>query len=238
MISVIMPVYNQGLKARGAFLKARDILGKFKDKYEVIFIDDGSADDTFRILRDIYINYSNVKVIRLERHAGQHQALFAGFELACGDIIMTMDADAKVNPEYIPDLLNKLKEGHDLVVAWRVKRPGLGLFRRWGSFLINAYTNFITGQKLHDHACSLKAFSGGLIRNNINRSDLRRFFAIKVARYAKRAAEIKVACPFKPDYEASLSPLKLIILALDLLTSRLRGMKNYRGFKIAEVLAK
>jgi glycosyltransferase involved in cell wall biosynthesis len=235
MISVIIPVWNQGHKARNTFLEIIDVLGAIKNKYEVIFIDDGSTDDSFEILKDIHSNYSNVKVIRLEQNVGQHQALFAGFESAGGEIIITADADGMVSPKYIPDLLSKFKEGYDIVVAWRAKRPGLGLLRRWGSFLINAYTNFITGQRIHDHACSLKVFDGQLIRNNIKRPELRRFFGIEIARYANLVAEIKVECLPKHNCESSLGLIELSRLALQFITSNIKRSRN-KDFEISEVL--
>lgn len=235
MVSVIIPVYNQGGKARNTFLKMKEVLERLKEKYEIIFVDDGSIDDTFKVLSEIHNNYPNIKVIRFKKNVGQHHALFAGFESASGDIMITEDADGKVEPKYIPDLLNKLKEGYDIVVAWRAKRPGLGLIRRWGSFLINAYTNFITGTRLHDHACSLKVFSGRLIKSNLKRPELRRFFGIEIARYAGLAGEIKVECLPKHNYESNLGLLGLSRLALQFIASRIKRSSN-EGFEISEVL--
>lgn len=236
MLSIIIPVWNQTDKIKDTFLKTAAVLNKIEDRYEIIFVDDGSTDNTFEILRNLYKNHPYVKVVRLERNVGQHQALLAGFESAGGDIIITMDADKKVDPKYIPDLVNKLKEGYDIVVAWRALRPGLGVIRRWGSFLINAYTNFITGHKLHGHACSLKGYNGQLIRDNLYRLELRRFFGIMIIKYAKRAGEIKVECLPKYYYESSLGWVGLIILALDFIASHIKKNRNYSSFKIIEVL--
>lgn len=236
MLSILIPVYNQGGKIKDNFCNLIDTLKDVNDRYEIIFIDDGSTDNTFNILKDIYISHHNIKVIRLKRNAGQHQALLAGFESACGDIVITMDADAKVPPYYIPKLMSKMKEGYDIVVAWRHHRPGLSRTRKIGSFLINGYTNLLTGKQLHDHACSLKGYSGQLIKENLCRTELREFFGISVARHAKLVEEIEVKCISKQHLESSLGLARLTLLALHFIASHIRKIKDYRGFKIAEVL--
>lgn len=236
MISIIIPVWNQGSKARSTFLKLGNVLNTLEDTFEIIFIDDSSIDDTFEILKNIYSNYGNIKVIRLERNFGQHQALLAGFELAGGDIIITMDADAKVPPSYIPELISKMKEGYDIVVAWRHYRPGLSLIRKLGSFLINQYTNLLTGKRLHDHACSLKGYSGQLIKKNLCRPELRRFFSIMIAKYALRVGEIKVECIPKYHFESSHGLAGLSLLALHFITGSIKKNKRYRSYRVEEVL--
>lgn len=213
MLSIIIPVWNQGNLVKGNFVNLLNTLNKIKDEYEIIFVDDGSTDNTFNILKDIHNGYHNTKVIKLDRNIGQHQALLVGFESSGGDIIITMDADAKVPPSYIPELMSKMKEGYDIVVAWRHHRPGLSPIRKLGSFLINEYTNLLTGKRLHDHACSLKGYSGQLIRDNLCRIELRRFFGIMIAKYAKRVTEIKAECIPKHHLESSLGLVKLTLLA-------------------------
>lgn len=228
MLSLIIPVWNQGRIIKDNFFNLLDVLEKIGDDYEIIFIDDGSTDNTFEILRNLYKNHPYVKVVRLERNVGQHQALLAGFESAGGDIIITMDADAKVPPCYIPELMSKMKEGYDIVVAWRHYRPGLSRIRKLGSFLINQYTNLLTGKRLHDHACSLKGYSGQLIKENLCRVELRRFFGIMIARHAKRVTEIKVECIPKHHLESSLGLVKLTLLALHFITNSFKKAKNVR----------
>lgn len=237
MLSILIPVWNQGEKVKANFFNLENVLREVKDEYEIIFIDDGSTDNTFNILKDMHNNYCNIKVIRLERNSGQHQALLAGFGLAGGDIIITMDADAKVPPRYIPELVGKIKEGYDIVVAWRYYRSGLSRIRKSGSFLINAYTNLITGHRLRDHACSLKGYNGQLIKDNLCRAELRRFFGIRIARYASRVGVIKAECT--PEYQpgSSLGLLRLTILALHFIADSVKKNKKYRDYKINEVLS-
>jgi len=218
MLSILIPVWNKGNKLKNDFMNLANVLKEINDTYEVIIIDDGSVDNTFDALVDIKSRYPHIQLIRLE-HKMQHEALLEGFRVAKGDIIITMDADQKVSPKYIPDLLNKINQGYDIVVAWRVKRPGLGCLRKAGSFLINHYTNFVTSTKLHDHGCSLKAYRGKLIRENINRPQLNKFFGIWVSRYAQNVGEIKVNCSYEDKKGSSFNFKKLLKLAFSFIAS-------------------
>lgn len=218
MLSILIPVWNQGEKIKDNFLNLIGILKEIKDEYEIIFIDDGSTDNTFSMLQNIRNSYSNIKIISQE-HFGQHAALFGGFKIAKGDIIITMDADQNVEPKYIPELLDKINQGYDIVVSWRTSRPGLGLVRRVCSLSINQYTNFITGTRLHDHACSLKAYRGQLVKENLYRKELRGFFGILIARYTDRISEIKVLCNKNYSKKSSFTFKGLLLLLFDFIFS-------------------
>ncbi len=218
MLSILIPIWNQGEKIKDNFLNLINILKEIKDEYEIIFIDDGSTDNTFSILQNIQNSYSNIKIIK-QKHFGQHLALFGGFKIVKGDIIIAMDADQNVEPKYIPDLLDKLNQGYDIAVAWRASRPGLGSVRRMCSLLVNCYTNFITGTRLHDHACSLKAYRGQLVKENLYRKELRGFFGILIARYANRASEIKVLCNQNYSKNYSFTFKGLLLLLFDFIFS-------------------
>ena len=170
------------------------------------------------MLQDIQNGHSNIKIIK-QKHIGQHPALFEGFKVAKGEIIITMDADQNAGPQYIPGLLDKLNQGYDIVVSWRVSRLGLGLIRRFGSLLVNRYTNFITGTRLHDHACSLKVFRGQLVKENLHRKELRRFFGIFIARYTNRISEIKALSNYKYSKNSSFTFKGLLLLLFDFIFS-------------------
>lgn len=215
MVSIIIPVFNQEQVLTATLLKVNDVMGGMGQAYEIIFIDDGSSDRSFELLKDIYVKCAYIKVVRLSKNFGQHIALLAGFELAQGEIVITMDADAKVSPSYIPELLRKMKEKNDLVVCWRKYRPGISMIRRMGSLLINKYINFKTGKELHDHACSLKAYSRNLIDANIGRVEIKHFFGILVVKYANYVDEIQVACNYKKDSDSSLNFRGLVVLFLN-----------------------
>ncbi|HAJ56347.1 MAG TPA: hypothetical protein DCL35_01095 [Candidatus Omnitrophica bacterium] len=216
MISILIPVWNQGRAVRQNFSVLAEALDKTAEPYEVIFIDDGSGDDTPSQLAQLQKDLSRIpiKIIRL-MHRGQHIALFEGFKSAGGEFIITMDADQKVSPGYIPELLEQLKKGHDMVVAWRSERPGIGQVRRFGSRAMNMWTNIVTGIRLHDHSCSLKGFSAEFVKNNLSRPELRRFFGILAAKYAHKICEIKVACGHKNPKDSALGFCRLALLAVD-----------------------
>lgn len=216
LISIIIPVWNQGYMVEEKIPSLINNLEVLKEQYEIIFIDDGSVDNTPEILKNIRDKYTNIKIISIN-HTGQHSALFEGFKIALGKIIITMAADQEVNPKYIPDLLNKINEGYDIVVAWRAHRPGLNMLRRLGSCIVNYYANFITGASLHDHACSLKAYRGSLIKDNISRPQLKKYLGILVAKYTDRTTEVKVACNQILPKESSFGYLGLAKLFLDLI---------------------
>lgn len=220
MLSIIIPVWSQGHKVRENFSELIAVLKKIRDEYEVIFVDDGSTDNTLSILQDIQKRYPQIKIIK-QRHLGQHCALFAGFKQAQGDIIITMDADQKVGPKYIPDLLDEIGKGYDMVVAWRQKRPGIGRIRQWGSLLVNSYTNIITGKRLRDHACCLKAYRGQFVKDNLSRAELNRFFGILIARYAHSVSEIKATAGYKGPEDSSFSFKSLAFLSFEFILSSL-----------------
>lgn len=215
MLSIITPVWNQGEEVKNNFLDLAEALNRIKDDYEVIFIDDGSTDDTLFILQEIQSRHPNIKIIQ-QKHLGQHPALFEGFKIAKGDIIITIDADHNIHPKYILSMIEKLlNEGYEIIVAWRLRRRGLGCIRRAGSLFINHYTNFITGAKVHEHGCSLKVFRGTFIRNNLHRKELKKFFSVLIARYARRIGEIQVLSNHEYTKDPSFTFLSLLLLSVD-----------------------
>lgn len=214
MLSIITPVWNQGEEVKNNFLDLVGVLNRIKDDYEIILIDDGSTDDTLFILQEIQSRHPNIKIIQ-QKHFGQHLALFEGFKIAKGDIVVTIDADHSIHPKYILSMIEKLNEGYEIIVAWRLKRQGLGCIRRTGSLLINHYTNFITGVKVHEHGCSLKVFKGTLIKNNLHRKELKKFFGILIAWYARGISEIQVLSNREHTKDSSFTFLNLLLLSAD-----------------------
>ncbi len=212
MVSVLISVWNQGKIVTGNFKRLVQVLESEAEKYEVIMIDDGSDDDTLSQLAGL--QEGSIKIIRLN-HTGQHKALFEGFKIASGDLVLTVDADQKVGPEYIPQILRALRGGADIAVAWRQKRPGLGIIRKAGSYIINSWTNFVTNTRLHDHACSLKGFRRDFLIENMDRPELKDFFAILSIKYAKNISEIKAECSYKKEKDSALGLFKLGVLFFD-----------------------
>ena len=156
-ISVVIPLYNEEKSL--AELHNRIILSlqSLSSSYELIFVDDGSTDNSFSVIRDLHKKDDRVKAIRFRKNFGKASALSAGFKEAEGTTIVTIDADLQDLPEEIPTLIKKMDEGYDLVSGWKVKRKD-PLLRRIASRLFNSVTSFYTGVNIHDFNCGLKCY--------------------------------------------------------------------------------
>ncbi|MCK5255048.1 MAG: glycosyltransferase family 2 protein [Deltaproteobacteria bacterium] len=156
-ISVVIPLYNEEKSL--AELHNRIILSlqSLSSNYELIFVDDGSTDNSFSVIRDLHKRDDRVKAIRFRKNFGKASALSAGFKEAEGITIITIDADLQDLPEEIPTLIKKMDEGYDLVSGWKFKRKD-PLLRRIASRLFNSVTSFYTGVKIHDFNCGLKCY--------------------------------------------------------------------------------
>ena len=156
-ISVVIPLYNEEKSL--AELHNRIILSlqSLSSNYELIFVDDGSTDNSFSVIRDLHKRDERVKAIRFRKNFGKASALSAGFKEAEGITIITIDADLQDLPEEIPILIKKMDEGYDLVSGWKFKRKD-PLLRRIASRLFNLVTSFYTGVKIHDFNCGLKCY--------------------------------------------------------------------------------
>ncbi len=148
-------LYNWNIKT----LEGQDL------SYEIIFIDDGSRDNSWEVIKKIALKDTNVHGIRFHRNYGKSQALHAGFKRSLGEIVITMDADLQDNPEEIPGLYNKIKyEGFDLVSGWKKKRYDSVLFKNIPSKIFNLAARTIYGIPLHDFNCGLKAYRRNVIK--------------------------------------------------------------------------
>ncbi len=156
-ISVIIPLYNEQESLPDLYLALQRALASVPQEWELLFVDDGSTDDSFRVLQDVCSSDSRVKLIRLRRNFGKSAALSAGFRLAEGDVIVTIDADLQDDPAEIPRLVAKLEEGYDLVSGWKKERQD-PISKRWPSKVFNHVTALLTGVPLHDINCGLKAY--------------------------------------------------------------------------------
>lgn len=157
MISVVVPVLNEEKNVRPMFSKVKKALDKMPGKHEVIYVDDGSTDSTYKELRAIYKNDKMLKVVRLQRNYGKATALAAGFQKARGDIIVTMDGDLQDEPMEMKMLIDKLNEGYGLVSGWKQAKHK-GSIRRLPSKIFNLMVRRLTHLKIHDFNCPFKAY--------------------------------------------------------------------------------
>ena len=191
-LSIIVPLYNEEANINQLYTELRDVLGKLNLKSEMIFIDDGSSDKSLEQLAKIQANDESVVVISFRRNFGQTPAIAAGFDHAKGDIIITMDGDLQNDPADIPKLLEKLKEGYDLVNGWRFNRQDKFLSRRLPSIIANKIISLTTNVRLHDYGCTLKAFRREITENLKLYGEMHRFIPAIASAMGVDIAEVKV----------------------------------------------
>ncbi len=191
-ISVVIPAYNEEENVPVLYERLKGVLEELNHDYEIIFVDDGSTDGTFAVLKDLAGKDRRVKVIRFRRNYGQTAAMYAGFEHAEGDVIITMDADLQNDPEDIPRLLSKLEEGYDIVSGWRKDRKDPFLSRKLPSRVANWIISKVTGVELHDYGCTLKAYRSEIAKRYRLYGDMHRFLPALAKRFGAKVTEIPV----------------------------------------------
>ena len=196
MLSVVIPIYNEERSLGKLYDRLTKALSELEQSYEIIAVNDGSSDNSLQKLRKLHEQDGRFKVLDFRRNFGQTAALAAGFDYARGDIIISIDADLENDPNDIPRLLDKLEEGYDIVSGWRQNRWGGGLFqkvvRRMPSEIANVLVRKVTGLKLHDTGCTLKAYRAEVLENVELYGEMHRFVPAIASRYGAKIAEIPV----------------------------------------------
>ncbi len=165
-LSVVIPLLNEAESLKELYHWLSDVLKANGFSYELLFIDDGSTDDSWETLQELANDDKAVKAIRFQRNYGKSQALHAGFKQAQGDVVITMDADLQDNPEEIPELYRLItEEGYQLVSGWKKKRYDSVVMKNLPSKLFNFAARKTSGVKLHDFNCGLKAYKQEVIKN-------------------------------------------------------------------------
>ncbi len=190
-VSIVVPLLNERDNLEPLWSQIQEAMTPLKRRYEVIFVDDGSADNSFQILEKLHAEHRQVKAIQFRMNHGKSAALAVGFEMACGDVIITMDADLQDDPAEIPNLLNKLQEGYDLVSGWKFKRHD-PISKTIPSKLFNKVTAVISGINIHDFNCGLKAYRREVIESIRVYGELHRYLPVLAHWKGFRIGEIKV----------------------------------------------
>jgi len=194
-ISVVIPIMNERKNLPILYEKLVNVLGDLDQRYEIIFIDDGSRDGSTEYLRNLSLSETNVVLIQFRRNYGQTAALSAGFAYANGHVIITMDGDLQNDPDDIPRLLEKMAEGYDLVNGWRKDRQDKAISRRLPSMIANKIINYLiqgTRIQLNDFGCTLKAYKKEIVKNIRLYGEMHRFIPVFAAWLGVRVAEIPV----------------------------------------------
>ncbi|WP_088242233.1 glycosyltransferase family 2 protein [Calothrix rhizosoleniae] len=191
-VSVVVPIKDEVDSLPHLLEAIASILTASQLSYEIICVDDGSVDGSVKFLKEQGQIRGDLKAVILRRNYGQTAAMAAGFNYAIGRVIVTLDADLQNDPADIPMMLAKLDEGYDLVSGWREKRQDRALTRLLPSKIANWLIRQITGVKIHDYGCSLKAYSTDLVRDMNLYGELHRFLPVLAYIEGARIAEVKV----------------------------------------------
>jgi glycosyltransferase involved in cell wall biosynthesis len=191
VISVVVPVHNEERSVALLLDELDSALQPLGKPWEAVFVDDGSTDGSYAALTRLHAGRDDVTVVRLRRNFGKAAALAAGFAHARGDVIVTIDGDLQDDPAEIPRLLVKLEEGFDLVSGWKSHRRD-PLRRRALSRLFNAVASWVSGVRLHDINCGLKAYRADVVRGLRLYGELHRFIPVLAHHRGYRIAELPV----------------------------------------------
>ena len=227
MISVVVPLLNEEATLEELYAEIAAALEPRGEAFEVVFVDDGSTDRSLEVLHHLHETADNVVVVHLRRNFGKAAALKAGFLEARGEIIVTIDADLQDDPAEIPQLLAKLDEGFDLVSGWKTRRNDPFL-RRAFSRIFNATTALISGVRLHDVNCGLKAYRAEVLQDMRLYGELHRFIPVLAAYQGYRIAEIPVNHRARQHGRSRYGPERYLRGFFDLLSVTFMGRYRYR----------
>ncbi len=235
-ISVVIPVFNESENLEELHRELAAALERTGRPFELIFIDDGSTDSSWTVLRSLQEKDGRVKLIRLRRNFGQTAALAAGFDRARGGIIISLDADLQNDPNDIPSLILKIDEGYDIVSGWRRRRKDKFFSRRVPSIIANTLISRLTGVRLHDYGCTLKAFRSEVIKNIKLYGELHRFIPAIASQLGVRISEVEVNHRPRKHGESKYSIFRFTKVMLDMLTVKFLLSYSTRPLQIFGLL--
>ena len=227
MISVVVPVHDEERSVALLYDELRSALEPLDTPWEAIFVDDGSTDGTFSALTRLHAAEQNVRVVRLRRNFGKAAALVAGFDQARGETVVTIDGDLQDDPAEIPRLLAKLDEGFDLVSGWKTHRRD-PLSRRVPSKIFNWVTGRVSGLRLHDLNCGLKAYRADVLEGLRLYGELHRFIPVLAYYRGYRIAELPVNHRPREHGRSRYGVERYVRGFLDLLTVSFIGRYRHR----------
>jgi glycosyltransferase involved in cell wall biosynthesis len=215
--SIVVPFYNEQENIPPLYMKLTEVLDGIGEPYELVFVDDGSKDNTFKVLLDIYEHDCRVNVVRLRRNFGQTAALKAGFDFARGEVVVSMDGDLQHDPEEIPRFLEKIAEGYDLVSGWRYQRTDHWLTRQLPSRTANWMMAKLSGIELHDFGTTFKAYRREIIQEIPLYGELHRFIPALASSTGAKITEIPIENRQRKNGRSNYGIGRTIRVFLDLL---------------------
>jgi len=227
VISVVVPVHNEERSIALLHEELQAALDPLGQDWEAVYVDDGSTDESFSALTRLHAREDNVRVVRLRRNFGKAAALAAGFAQASGELVVTIDGDLQDDPSEIPRLLAKLEEGFDLVSGWKTRRRD-PLTRRIPSKLFNWVAGGMSGLRLHDMNCGLKAYRAEVVRSLVLYGELHRFIPVLAHEQGYRVAELPVNHRPREHGRSRYGLERYLRGFLDLLTVSFMGRYRHR----------
>src|SRR5271154_1085285 len=215
--SIVVPFFNEQENIPPLYMKLTEVMDSVGEPYELVFVDDGSKDNSFKVLSDIYEHDRRVNLVRLRRNFGQTAALKAGFDYARGEVIISMDGDFQHDPDEIPRFLEKIEEGFDLVSGWRHNRHDHWLMRQIPSRVANWMMAKLSGVDLHDFGTPFKAYRREIIQEIQLYGELHRFIPALAATTGAKIAEVPIANLQRKSGKSNYGISRTIRVFLDLL---------------------
>lgn len=216
-LSVVVPVFNEQENVEALCRELTDALSRVNIKYEILFVDDGSADATAERLRRAAESHTHVRVIRFRRNFGQTAAISAGIDYSRGELICLMDGDLQNDPADIPRLLAKIAEGYDVVSGWRRHRKDPFLTRRLPSAIANRLISWMSGVRLHDYGCTLKIYRLEVLSDVRLYGEMHRFIPIYASWHGGRIAEVAVGHRPRQHGRSKYGLMRSVKVILDLI---------------------
>ncbi len=234
-ISIVIPLYNEQDSLDELYKQIVSVMKNLDFDYEIIFIDDGSIDNSIPVIENLHSKDQQVKLIQLRKNYGKSAGLSAGFGAATGDIIVTMDADLQDDPGEIPNLLAKLNEGYDLVSGWKKNRRD-PFSKRFFSKIYNYFTSKLSGLKLHDFNCGLKAYRKDVINNIKIYGELHRYLPVIAFHKGFKVTEISVTHHHRKYGKSKFGSARFTRGAFDLITITFLTKYNKRPLHLFGLL--
>lgn len=226
--SIVVPFHNEQESVTALYDRLKAVMETTGDSFELVFVDDGSVDRTYKLLREIVTIDSRVVVVRLRRNFGQTAALAAGFANAQGEFIIAMDGDLQHDPDDIPAFLEKLEQGYDLVSGWRKERVDNFVMRRIPSRIANWTMSKLSGVNIHDFGTTYKAYRREIIQQMPLYGELHRFIPALASQYGASICEIPIKNIVRPKGASHYGISRTFRVFFDLITIRFLLKYMYR----------
>ena len=191
-LSIVVPIYNEEESLPFLVNQLLEVLQPMEETFELVLVNDGSSDDSAEVIRKLSFEIPELVGVLLRKNYGQTAAMAAGFDISSGDIVVTLDGDLQNDPADIPLLVNKIRDGFDLVSGWRYRRQDAAISRKLPSKIANRLIGKVTGVRLNDYGCSLKAYRKEVLTDMRLYGELHRFLPVLANIEGARITEVKV----------------------------------------------